>query len=53
MMMAATQDHSLDITALALRAELKVWEHDFATTHNGRKAGRADVKANREIGISR
>jgi DNA replication and checkpoint protein len=34
----------------ALRAELKLWEREFAAQHHGRKAAREDVKANRPIG---
>jgi uncharacterized small protein (DUF1192 family) len=32
-----------------LRQDLKVWEKSFAAQNNGRKAGRADIKANAEI----
>jgi len=35
-----------------LRAELKEWERSFATTHDGRKAGREDIKQHPEIGIT-
>lgn len=34
----------------AIRAELKAWEKDFANNNAGRKAGRADIKANQDIG---
>lgn len=48
-------DHGLpriEITnqAVGLRAELKVWEKDFASSHGGKKAGREDIKQNPEIG---
>ncbi|KAF2012061.1 hypothetical protein BU24DRAFT_352730 [Aaosphaeria arxii CBS 175.79] len=33
----------------ALRQELKAWEKDFALQHDGRKAGRDDIKANAAI----
>jgi hypothetical protein len=33
-----------------LRIDLKTWETDWATTHEGRKPGRGDIKANEEIG---
>ena len=36
--------------ATALRAELKEWERAFAAANEGRKAGRADIKSNPEIG---
>lgn len=36
--------------AVGLRAELKVWEKDFASSHGGKKAGREDIKQNPEIG---
>ncbi|KAF2495731.1 hypothetical protein BU16DRAFT_572928 [Lophium mytilinum] len=32
-----------------LKQELKLWEKDFAAAHNGRKAGRLDIKANASI----
>lgn len=38
--------------AVAVRAELKVWEKDFATTHDGKKAGREDIKQRPDIGTS-
>ena len=33
-----------------LRLELKEWEQSFAATHQGRKAGREDIKQHPEIG---
>lgn len=33
----------------ALRHDLKTWEKKFAAAHDGRKAGRVDIKANAEI----
>jgi hypothetical protein len=36
--------------AVNLRAELKSWEKDFAFTHDGRKAGREDIKQHPDIG---
>jgi hypothetical protein len=49
-------DHALtsraEVTdqAVNVRAELKVWEKEFASTHGGKKAGRDDIKQNPEIG---
>lgn len=42
-------DNSERITTL--RQELKAWEKTFAASHDGRKAGRDDIKANPEIGM--
>lgn len=36
--------------ATTLRAELKVWEKEFASNHGGKKAGREDIKQNPDIG---
>lgn len=36
--------------AVILRAELKTWEKEFASTHDGRKAGREDIKQHPDIG---
>lgn len=36
--------------AVSVRAELKVWEKEFASTHGGKKAGREDIKQNPDIG---
>jgi hypothetical protein len=36
--------------SVQLRQELKIWEKQFATDNGGRKAGRADIKANTAIG---
>lgn len=36
--------------ALDLRADLKAWEKEFASTHDGRKAGREDIKQHPLIG---
>ena len=41
-----------DTLAQALRLELKEWEQAFAATHQGRKAGREDIKERPEIGKS-
>lgn len=38
--------------ATTLRAELKVWEKEFASNHGGKKAGREDIKQNPDIGRS-
>ncbi|KAJ5623227.1 hypothetical protein N7490_011832 [Penicillium lividum] len=35
--------------AVSVRAELKVWEKEFATTHDGKKAGREDIKQRPDI----
>lgn len=35
----------------ALRLELKVWEKEFASSNNGQKASRDDIKKNPEIGM--
>lgn len=34
-----------------LRIELKIWEKEFASANNGKKASRDDIKKNRDIGI--
>lgn len=39
-----------DALATRLRLELKEWEQSFATAHQGRKAGREDIKQHPEIG---
>ncbi|CAI6334957.1 unnamed protein product [Periconia digitata] len=44
--MAATE---LEQRCNTLRSDLKLWEKKFAAAHDGRKAGRADIKANTEI----
>ena len=33
-----------------LRADLKKWESEWATSHNGKKPERSDIKSNRDIG---
>lgn len=43
----ATESHTL---AKRLRLELKEWEQSFAAAHQGRKAGREDIKQHPEIG---
>ncbi|KAJ5115049.1 hypothetical protein NUU61_000808 [Penicillium alfredii] len=35
--------------AASVRAELKIWEKEFASTHDGKKAGRDDIKQNPDI----
>ena len=42
----------IEIQSLAkkFRLELKEWEQSFAATHQGRKAGREDIKQHPEIG---
>ncbi|KAJ5797760.1 uncharacterized protein N7503_007056 [Penicillium pulvis] len=35
--------------AVAVRAELKIWEKEFAITHDGKKAGREDIKQRPDI----
>ncbi|KAJ5652079.1 hypothetical protein N7507_009505 [Penicillium longicatenatum] len=35
--------------AVAVRAELKVWEKEFATAHDGKKASREDIKQRPDI----
>jgi hypothetical protein len=53
---AAMADHVLASStevasrALNLRAELKSWEKEFASMHDGRKAGREDIKQHPDIG---
>ena len=37
--------------SVVLRQELKVWEREFATRNDGRKAGREDIKQNSQIGM--
>jgi 26S proteasome regulatory subunit N12 len=39
----------LETRCSALRLELKAWEKSFASQHDGRKAGREDIKANATI----
>jgi len=34
-----------------IRHELKIWEKEFAASHDGRKAGREDIKQNPQIGV--
>lgn len=46
----AAASHEPELTSL--RAELKEWEHTFATNNGGRKAGRDDIKRNGEIGTT-
>jgi hypothetical protein len=36
----------------ALRVELKIWEKNFASSNNGVKASRDDIKKNPDIGTS-
>lgn len=36
----------------ALRVELKIWEKNFASVNDGKKASRDDIKKNPDIGIS-
>lgn len=36
--------------AKELRASLKKWENDWASSHNGEKPGRQDIKENPDIG---
>ena len=36
---------------LKLRKELKEWERAFSTAHEGRKAGREDIKQHPDIGL--
>lgn len=40
----------LEERSIQLRSELKQWERDFAVSHNGRKAGREDIKQHPDIG---
>lgn len=42
--------HLLEQKSVLLRRELKVWEKQFSTDNEGRKAGREDIKANPDIG---
>lgn len=39
-----------DTLAKRLRLELKEWEQSFAAAHEGRKAGREDIKQHPAIG---
>jgi len=50
--MEAEETARLNERSNALRLELKAWEKDFASKHEGRKAGRDDIKKHRAIGIS-
>ena len=36
---------------LNLRKELKEWERAFSAAHEGRKAGREDIKQHPDIGL--
>ena len=36
---------------LRLRKELKEWERAFSVAHEGRKAGREDIKQHPDIGL--
>lgn len=38
------------VESCKLRQVLKEWEKSFAAAHNGRKAGRDDIKQHPEIG---
>ena len=40
----------LEERSIQLRSELKQWERDFAASHDGRKAGREDIKQHPDIG---
>lgn len=45
----STSNSDLNERCTALRQELKLWEKQFAADHEGRKAGREDIKANTAI----
>lgn len=47
------EDERTELTeqSVFLRQELKVWERQFATANDGRKAGREDIKQNPHIGM--
>lgn len=45
----STSNSDLNERCTALRQELKLWEKQFAADHDGRKAGREDIKANAAI----
>jgi hypothetical protein len=47
---APPTDATPDADIEGLRAELKAWEKSFAQTHDGKKPGRADIKAEPSIG---
>jgi hypothetical protein len=51
--MADSMNFTLDEQISRLRAELKEWEHAFATKNEGRKAGREDIKREPDIGSFR
>ena len=49
-----TTQHTMSITeyeqrCTVLRNDLKAWEKEFAAQHNGKKAGREDIKADAVI----
>ncbi|KAF2195477.1 hypothetical protein K469DRAFT_616157 [Zopfia rhizophila CBS 207.26] len=44
--MSATNNADLEQRCTSLRHELKGWEKQFASQHDGRRAGRDDIKAN-------
>jgi hypothetical protein len=41
----------IQVIVTALRQDLKQWESSFAAAHEGRKAGREDIKQHPDIGI--
>ena len=45
----STSNSDLNERCTTLRQELKLWEKQFAADHEGRKAGREDIKANAAI----
>ncbi|KAH7064696.1 DNA replication/checkpoint protein [Macrophomina phaseolina] len=47
--MASVVDPALADQCNAIRVDLKAWEKEFAKSNGGRKAGRADIKANQDI----
>lgn len=46
----ANTPNPLNSSSDTLRLELKAWEKEFAIAHQGRKAGREDIKQHPEIG---
>ena len=48
---SAIMHGDLEDQSLKLRKELKEWERAFSAAHEGRKAGREDIKQHPDIGL--
>lgn len=49
--MNADEKENLTKRSTELRQELKLWEKEFASANNGRKASRDDIKAHPNISM--